>query len=100
MWQDSNKVGFCSTIHDSTEWVVRNHKRPKGSSTSALITKQPFAIFTASYECKDIYVHTRLLPIPGMVDDYNHHIGGVDIADQLQSKFVTDPVNPSSRTMA
>jgi hypothetical protein len=38
IWQDSNKVGFCSTIHDGTEWVVRNRKRPKGSSTSASIT--------------------------------------------------------------
>ena len=24
-----------------------------------------------------------------MVDDYNHHMGSVDIADQLQSKFST-----------
>jgi hypothetical protein len=24
IWQDSNKVGFCTTIHDGTEWPVRN----------------------------------------------------------------------------
>ena len=89
VWQDSNKVGFCSTIHDGTEWVVRIRKRPKGSSTSASITKQPFAIFEPLYGCKDAYVHTRLLPIPGMVDDYNHYMGGVDIANQLRSKFST-----------
>ena len=28
MWQDSNKVGFCTTIHDGTEWVIRNRKLP------------------------------------------------------------------------
>jgi hypothetical protein len=33
--QDSNKVGFCTTIHNRTEWVVRNRKRLKGTSTSA-----------------------------------------------------------------
>ena len=89
IWQDSNKVGFCSTIHDGTEWVVRNRKRPKGTSTSAIITKQPFYMFTPPIGCKEPYEHTRLLPIPGAIDDYNHHIGGVDIADQLRAGFST-----------
>jgi hypothetical protein len=46
-------------------------------------------MFNPPDKCKDPYEHTRLLPIPGMIDDYNHHIGRVDIADQLQSKFST-----------
>ena len=83
VWQDSNKVGFCTTIHDGTEWVVRNQKRPKGTSTSATITKQPFCMFSPPLGCKEPYEHTRLLPIPGAIDDYNHFMGGVDIADQL-----------------
>jgi len=29
------------------------------------------------------YVYCRLLPIPGMVDDYNHYMNRVDIANQL-----------------
>ena len=33
VWQDSNKVGFCNTAHNGTEWVVRNRKRPKETST-------------------------------------------------------------------
>ena len=89
VWQDSNKVGFCSTIHNGTEWVVRNRKRPKGTSTSAAITKQPFAMFTPPVGCKELYEHTRSLPIPSAIDDYNHHMGGVDIADQLRAKFST-----------
>jgi Transposase IS4 len=89
MWQDSNKVGFCTTIHNGTEWVVRNRKRPKGTSTSAAITKQPFYMFSPPSGCKEPYEHTRLLPIPGAIDDYNHHMGGVDIADQLRAGFST-----------
>ena len=89
IWQDSNKVGFCSTIHDGTEWIVRKRKKPKSSSTSATITKQPFATFNPPNQRKESYEHTRLLPIPGMTDDYNHYIGGVDIADQLRAGFST-----------
>jgi hypothetical protein len=29
IWQDSNKVGMLSTIHDGTEWPTRNRKKPK-----------------------------------------------------------------------
>jgi hypothetical protein len=89
VWQDSNKVGFCTTIHDGTEWVVRNRKRPKGTSTSAAITKQPFYMFSPPPRCKEPYENTRLLPIPGAIDDYNHYMGGVDIADQLRAGFST-----------
>jgi len=89
IWQDSNKVGFCSTIHDGTEWIVRKRKKPKSSSTLATITKQPFATFNLSSQCKESYEHTRLLPIPSMTDDYNHYMGGVDIADQLRAGFST-----------
>ena len=81
VWQDSNKVGFCTTIHNRTEWPVRNRKRLKGTSTSAAITKQPFYMFSLPSGYKELYKHTRLLPIPGAIDDYNHYIGRVDIAD-------------------
>jgi Transposase IS4 len=89
IWQDSNKVGFCTTIHNGTEWVIRNRKRPKGTSTSAAITKQPFVMFNPPIGCKEPYESTRILPIPEAIDDYNHYMGGVDIADQLRAKFST-----------
>ena len=46
-------------------------------------------MFTPLTGCKELYVHTCLLPIPGAIDDYNHYIGRVDIADQLQAGFST-----------
>jgi len=89
VWQDSNKVGFCTTVHDGIEWVVKNRKRPKRTSTSSAITKQPFYMFTSPVGYKELYEHTRLLPIPSAIDDYNRYIGGVDIANQLQTRFST-----------
>jgi hypothetical protein len=89
VWQDSNKVGFCTTIHNGIEWVVRNRKRPKETSTFTAITKQPFSMFTPPIGCKEPYEHTHLLPIPCAIDDYNHHMGGVDIVDQLRAGFST-----------
>jgi hypothetical protein len=69
--------------------VVQNQKRPKGTSTSTTITKQPFHMFSPPLGCKELYEYTRLLPIPAAIDNYNHYIGGVDIVDQLQARFST-----------
>jgi hypothetical protein len=46
-------------------------------------------MFTPPIGRKEPYEHTCLLPIPGAIDDYNHHMGRVDIADQLQAGFST-----------
>ena len=46
-------------------------------------------MFNAPPGCKDLYEQRRLLPIPGIIDYYNHYIGAVDIADQLRAKFTT-----------
>ena len=91
VWQDSNKVGFCSTIHDGTEWIIKARKCPRGSSTFASITQQPFLKFPLDLfpSCKQLYEFTRLLPIPCQTDDYNQFIGGVDISNQLRTKFST-----------
>jgi hypothetical protein len=46
-------------------------------------------MFSPPSRCKELYKHTRLLPIPSAIDDYNYHIGRVDIVDQLQVGFST-----------
>ena len=46
-------------------------------------------MFSPPLGCKEPYEHTRLLPIPSAIDDYNYYMGGVDIADKLRAKFST-----------
>ena len=46
-------------------------------------------MFTLPIECEGPYERTRLLPIPSTIDDYNHHMGEVDIANQLRAGFST-----------
>jgi hypothetical protein len=46
-------------------------------------------MFSLPVGCKELYKHTRLLLILGVIDDYNRYIGGVDIADQLRARFLT-----------
>jgi hypothetical protein len=47
------------------------------------------SILSLYTRCKELYENTCLLPIPSAIDDYNHYIGGVDIADQLRAGFST-----------
>jgi hypothetical protein len=69
--------------------IVQNRKRPKGILTLAAITKEPFYMFDPSATCKEPYKHTRDLPIPIAIDDYNRFIGGVDNANQLRTGYST-----------
>jgi Transposase IS4 len=46
-------------------------------------------MFSPPTGCKEPYENTRLLPIPLAIDDYNHYISGVDIADRLRAGFST-----------
>jgi len=46
-------------------------------------------MFSPPVGCKELYEHTRLLPIPGAINNYNYHMGRVDIIDQLRARFST-----------
>ena len=79
LWQDNNMVLFLTTIYNLQQLVLANRQRPKKSSTNAISARKSFGEFD----------HCKLLPIPEMIDDYNQFIGGVDIADQLRSNYLT-----------
>ena len=84
VWQDNSSVLFMTTYHDITKTIDRLHRRPKKSSTNATMVRGIFGDLSR-----------KVLPIPEFIDDYNYHMGGVDIADQLRSYYCTQ--QPSCR---
>jgi len=74
-WQDNAGVFMLTTIHDLNDGTVKNRKRPKKGNHAVS------QVFGSS--------RRKLLTIPQMIDDFNSHIGGVDIADQLRSNYYT-----------
>jgi len=74
-------VLFLSTTSNPTDSIViRNQKRPSSTSTSAKTVRKIFGVEPR----KD-------LPIPKFIDDYNHLMNAVDIADQRRAR------NPGNR---
>ena len=78
VWQDNNSVLFMTTYHEIGSTVQRVRRRPKKTSTNAIMVRRTFGDEPR-----------KLLPIPAFINDYNFHMGGVDIADQLRSYYST-----------
>jgi hypothetical protein len=77
-WQDNNMVFGLLTIYSPDDFVLSNQRRPAKTSTNAAIARAPFG--------DDV---RRQLEIPIFIDDYNHHMGGIDIANQYRSSYET-----------
>ena len=77
---DNGPVTMLSTIHEinGNNRIERIRRRPRETSTNAVKVRSIFG--TAS---------KKALPIPCVIDDYNHFMGGVDIADQLRGYYGT-----------
>ena len=79
-WQDNNVVLGLTTafsLHNPSEdFVLRNRKRPKESSTNASIARRTFG-----------NQPQKRIPIPTAIDAYNHGMNAVDIANQLRQNF-------------
>ncbi|RHZ58025.1 hypothetical protein Glove_379g16 [Diversispora epigaea] len=71
LWMDNGPV----TIENRIERIRR---RPQETNTNAAKVR---AIFGNASK--------KALPIPRIIDDYNHFMGGVDIADQLRGYYGT-----------
>ena len=78
VWQDNSSVLFMTIYYDITKTVERLQRRPKNTSTNATMVRSIFG--DQSW---------KILPIPKFIDDYNYHMGGVDITDQLRWYYYT-----------
>lgn len=74
-WQDNNLVTGLTTVHTigkTNDLIEQEWRWPAKTSTSAAITRPIFGSEA-----------TKKLTIPCVIDDYNHYMGAVDIANQL-----------------
>lgn len=80
-WQDNNIVLGLTTIHtvDKTDdYIDRERRRPQKTSTNGALVRKEFG---------DSFIKT--MPIPRFIDDYNYHMGAVDIANQYRANYET-----------
>ena len=80
-WQDNNIVLALSnihTVHRAEDFRERQRKRPAKTSTNGRIVRKVFG---------DQY--SKELNIPCFIDDYNHNMGGVDLANQFRESYET-----------
>lgn len=80
-WQDNNIVLALTTIHtvDQTDdYIERTRRRPQKTSTNGPLVHKEFGEQAV-----------KNMPIPRFIDDYNSHMGGVDIANQHRAVYDT-----------
>jgi hypothetical protein len=75
-WIDNNVVTMVSTVHTGYESVQRDRRRPRAT---ALNRGHINEVWGSSGK--------TTINIPGIIDDYNHWMLGVDKADQLISYY-------------
>jgi hypothetical protein len=83
-WQDNNFVlglSIVHTVHKALSYVMSKRNRPAATSTNASITQKVFGEFAY-----------MLLEILTWVDDYNHNMNSVDLANQFQQSYDTQQI--------
>ncbi|PVH75547.1 hypothetical protein DL98DRAFT_518555, partial [Cadophora sp. DSE1049] len=79
--QDNNIILALSnihTVHQTNDFKTKIRKRPTKTLTNSRIVRQ---IFKEDY--------TKELHIPRFIDNYNHHIRRVDLANQFREAYKT-----------
>ncbi|EDN09363.1 predicted protein [Histoplasma mississippiense (nom. inval.)] len=84
-WKDNNIVLLLSTIHMPDSFVERVRKRPGLNSTNG---PQIRRIFGDNWQ--------KAVEIPTIIDDYNHNMNGIDLANQYRASYETHM--PTNRT--
>jgi hypothetical protein len=80
-WQDNNIVLALSNIHTvdkAEDFREKQRRRPAKTSTNGRIVRKVFG---------DDYIKELLIPC--FIDDYNHYMGGVDLANQFRESYET-----------
>ena len=80
VWIDNGPVNMLTTIHEINGpqyHIERFRRRPRITNANAIKIQN---VFGNDFKKK--------LPIPIVIDDYNHFMKGVDIADQLRSNYI------------
>ncbi|CAG8836381.1 19831_t:CDS:1, partial [Cetraspora pellucida] len=80
-WQDNGPVTMLTMIYRlvDDEWkIIHERRQPRETSTNAA---KVHAVFGSESK--------KFLKIPKIIDDYNSHMNGVDIANQMQSYYST-----------
>jgi Transposase IS4 len=83
-WQDNNFVLGLSTVHTvhkASSWVTSKRNRLSKTSTNASITQKVF---------KDLPL--MLLDILAFINDYNHYMNSVDLANQHRQPYDTQRI--------
>jgi hypothetical protein len=75
-WVDNNVVTMVSTVHTGHEKIERSRKKPRTTGTNRANLGPVWGT-----------EFVRQIEIPGMIDDYNHWMLGVNKADQLVAYY-------------
>jgi hypothetical protein len=83
-WQDNNFVLGLSTVHTvhkASSWVTSKRNRPSETSTNATVVREVFG---------DLPFMD--LDIPAFINDYNHNMNSVDLANQHRQPYNTQRI--------
>ena len=76
-WRDQKTVQMLTTLHSVTEKVSKNRRQLRNTSTNGVQIR------------RTITTPRMTVNIPTVINDYNSHKGGVDIADQYRESYFT-----------
>jgi len=78
-WVDNNIVNMVTTMHTGDETTTQARRRPKANNTNRR-------------NIQDVWgtSHVANIDIPSVINNYNHWMGGVDLADQLIAYYRPD----------